>query len=119
MGPVDWFGRNMVASLPQDYRVGVINVSVAGAVIELWDKDNWQDLLADLLIDTKSHFLGSLILKQHEQGTGKTKHVSVIDGQQRLTTLSILVKVLPIIQKRIYLNIGRSEPLKSFFSAAQ
>ena len=30
MGPVDWFGRNMVANLPPDYRVGVINVSVAG-----------------------------------------------------------------------------------------
>src|SRR5512134_2294248 len=39
MGPVDWFGRNMVANLPQDYRVGVINVSVAGARIELWQKD--------------------------------------------------------------------------------
>lgn len=39
MGPVDWFGRNMVANLPPDYRVGVINVSVAGAKIELWDQD--------------------------------------------------------------------------------
>ncbi len=45
MGPVDWFGRNMVASLPQEYRVGVINVSVAGAGIELWDKDNWEKYL--------------------------------------------------------------------------
>ena len=25
MGPVDWFGRTMVANLPKDYRVGVIN----------------------------------------------------------------------------------------------
>ena len=25
MGPVDWFGRNMVANLPQEYRVGVIS----------------------------------------------------------------------------------------------
>ena len=25
MGPVDWFGRAMVANLPKDYRVGVIN----------------------------------------------------------------------------------------------
>jgi hypothetical protein len=45
MGPVDWFGRNMVASLPPEYRVGVINVSVAGAGIELWDKDNWEKYL--------------------------------------------------------------------------
>jgi hypothetical protein len=45
MGPVDFFGRAMVASLPDDYRVGVINVSVAGAKIELWEKDRYQEYL--------------------------------------------------------------------------
>lgn len=45
MGPVDWFGRTMVANLPQEYRVGVINVSVAGARIELWEKDTYKDYL--------------------------------------------------------------------------
>jgi len=45
MGPVDWFGRNMVANVQKDVRVGVINVSVAGAGIELWDKDNWEKYL--------------------------------------------------------------------------
>jgi uncharacterized protein with ParB-like and HNH nuclease domain len=42
----------------------------------------------------KSHFLGSLILKQQEKQTGKPKEVLVIDGQQRLTTLSILLRVI-------------------------
>jgi len=45
MGPVDFFGRTMVASLPQDYRVGVINVSVAGAKIELWEKGTYTNYL--------------------------------------------------------------------------
>src|SRR5512137_2605875 len=45
MGPVDWFGRTMVANLPKDYRVGVINVSVAGAKIELWQKDVFTNYL--------------------------------------------------------------------------
>ncbi|HEX7470377.1 MAG TPA: sialate O-acetylesterase, partial [Verrucomicrobiae bacterium] len=45
MGPVDFFGRTMVANLPQDYRVGVINVSVAGAKIELWQKDIYTNYL--------------------------------------------------------------------------
>jgi hypothetical protein len=45
MGPVDWFGRTMVANLPEDYRVGVINVSVAGAKIELWMKDSHKGYL--------------------------------------------------------------------------
>jgi hypothetical protein len=45
MGPVDFFGRTMVANLPQEYRVGVINASVAGAKIELWEKDTYRDYL--------------------------------------------------------------------------
>ncbi len=45
MGPVDWFGRTMIANLPEKYRVGVINVSVAGAKIELWGKDSFKSYL--------------------------------------------------------------------------
>jgi uncharacterized protein with ParB-like and HNH nuclease domain len=60
----------------------------------VWDKENWGELLNDLLNETKSHFLGSLILKQQEKQSGKPKEVLVIDGQQRLTTLSILIKAL-------------------------
>jgi hypothetical protein len=40
--PADYFGRTMVANLPNGIRVGVINVSVAGCKIELFDKDNFQ-----------------------------------------------------------------------------
>ena len=46
MGPVDFFGRKMIEVLPQQYRVGVINVSVAGAKLELWDKDACEAYLA-------------------------------------------------------------------------
>lgn len=60
----------------------------------VWTKENWEDLLSDLLDTNKTPFLGSLILKQQERQTGKPKEVLVIDGQQRLTTLSILLKVL-------------------------
>ncbi|HWC60921.1 MAG TPA: sialate O-acetylesterase, partial [Verrucomicrobiae bacterium] len=45
MGPVDFFGRTMVGNLPKDIRVGVINVSVAGAKIELWQKDIFTNYL--------------------------------------------------------------------------
>jgi len=45
MGPVDFFGRTMVKNLPSKYRVGVINVSVAGAKIELWGKDSYKTYL--------------------------------------------------------------------------
>ena len=46
LGPVDFFGRTMVANLPSKYRVGVINVSVAGAKIELWDKTGYNAYLS-------------------------------------------------------------------------
>jgi hypothetical protein len=45
MGPVDWFGRTMVANLPNEYRAGVVNVSVAGAKIELWGRDTYKTYL--------------------------------------------------------------------------
>lgn len=60
----------------------------------VWDKTNWEDILTDLLDFGKSHFLGSLILKQQEKQTGKPKEVLVIDGQQRLTTLSVLLRAI-------------------------
>ena len=45
MGPVDFFGRKMIEVMPEDYRIGVINVSVAGAKIELWDKDGYKEYI--------------------------------------------------------------------------
>jgi hypothetical protein len=40
--PADYFGRTLIANLPEKIRVGVINVSVGGCKIELFDKDNYQ-----------------------------------------------------------------------------
>jgi hypothetical protein len=40
--PADYFGRTLVANLPANIRVGVINVAVGGCKIELFDKDNYQ-----------------------------------------------------------------------------
>nr|SPS05748.1 conserved protein of unknown function [Candidatus Nitrotoga fabula] len=60
----------------------------------VWSKPNWEELLINLLDDKKNHFLGSLILKQLQPMTGRPREVLVIDGQQRLTTLSILTRVI-------------------------
>ena len=40
--PADFFGRTMVSNLPPNIKVGVVNVSVAGSKIELFDKENFQ-----------------------------------------------------------------------------
>jgi alpha-L-fucosidase 2 len=43
MSPADSFGRALVAALPADHRVGVVNVSVGGCKIELFDPTNFPD----------------------------------------------------------------------------
>lgn len=62
MGPVDFFGRKMIEKMPKDYRVGVINVSVAGAKIELWDKDLYKSYIdgeRDWMKGIVSHYDGN------------------------------------------------------------
>lgn len=65
----------------------------------VWDEPQWERLLEDVESVSKTqspYFIGSVILKQ--QLTGTTNKVgdvrTVVDGQQRLTTLSIMLKVL-------------------------
>lgn len=43
--PVDYFGRTLVANLPKKVKIGIINVSVAGAKIEIFQKGNYQSYL--------------------------------------------------------------------------
>lgn len=45
---MDYFGRTMVANLPEKYRVGVVKLSVSGTRIELWDKDAFRAYLDNL-----------------------------------------------------------------------
>jgi len=44
--PADYFGKTMVLNLPDSIKVGVVNVSVAGCKIELFDKDSYVSYLA-------------------------------------------------------------------------
>jgi alpha-L-fucosidase 2 len=40
--PADYFGRTMVAGLPPNIKIGIVNVSVAGCKIELFEKTNFE-----------------------------------------------------------------------------
>lgn len=44
--PCDYFGRTLCDSLQATIKIGIINVSVAGTKIELFDKDKYQSYLA-------------------------------------------------------------------------
>lgn len=63
-----------------------------------WDEENWQALWDSVLsvysgARKKEHFIGSIIVKA-ENIYSKATQCFVVDGQQRLITLSILLKVL-------------------------
>ncbi len=55
-----------------------------------WDQDEWEDLWQDAVAavgeDGSGHYLGYLVLRSDDE-----RHFEIIDGQQRLTTLSLLV----------------------------
>ena len=58
----------------------------------VWNEENWSELLDNLTNKTGNHFLGSIILKNELAVAGSVARFAVIDGQQRLTTLSILLR---------------------------
>lgn len=51
LSPVDYFGRTMVANLPANIKIGVINVSVGGCKIELFDKINYTSYVSSITED--------------------------------------------------------------------
>lgn len=83
----DIFNGNRVLEIPFFQRAYV------------WGQPQWERLLEDMKAisdSNKPYFLGSVILKQQETTTGARigDKRTVIDGQQRLTTLNIFFKVL-------------------------
>lgn len=68
----------------------------------VWEEDLWKRFLEDMeyISETQTpHFLGSIILKempQSKENSFITSFRSVVDGQQRLTTVIIFMKVLAL-----------------------
>jgi hypothetical protein len=69
-----------------------------------WKEDNWEDLWADILLVLESnsvHYMGAIVL----QSKG-SKTFNIIDGQQRLTTFTIIAlaciaKIKELVEKNI------------------
>lgn len=55
--PCDYFGRTMVANLPEEVSVGVINVAVGGANIDLFDEDKLEAHIASVNPNTDGWYL--------------------------------------------------------------
>src|SRR5688500_9352530 len=104
--PEDLFGMHVRYVIPPFQRPYV------------WDEETqWQPLSDDIvrtaeevldvlddgpaaLKKVPAHFLGAVVLQQEDAGAGFIKAHSVVDGQQRLTTLQILLDaVLQVLEK--------------------
>ena len=73
----------------------------------VWGEEQWERLLEDVGTvsqSNKPYFMGAVIFKQQPTNTqsGYGDIRTVIDGQQRLTTLSILLKVLCLKTDQMY-----------------
>jgi hypothetical protein len=71
-----------------------------------WDQEQWEDLWADIdtIQDEQGHYMGYIVLQR------KSQHdFEIIDGQQRLITLSLVVLAA---MKNIQLLIDKSEDLE-------
>jgi len=100
---VDYFGRTMVANLPENIRVGVIKVSVPGCKIELFEKNNYQAYVSNApswmkntikqydgnpyqyLVDTaklaqKDGVIKGILLHQGESNTGDKQWPNKVKG---------------------------------------
>jgi len=54
-----------------------------------WKEENWENLFNDIKDNNKGYFLGSIICIQKENDNDK-QIFDLVDGQQRITTISIL-----------------------------
>ncbi|KQB44346.1 DUF303 domain containing protein [Flavobacterium daejeonense] len=87
--PSDYFGREMIANLPDDVTVGVINVAVGGCKIELFDKDNYESYVStspDWLKNTVAQYDGNPYARLVEmakiaQKTGVIKGILLHQGE--------------------------------------
>jgi uncharacterized protein with ParB-like and HNH nuclease domain len=56
----------------------------------VWKKTHWEDLFDDIHTNPTGHFLGSIICINRSDDVYETQELELVDGQQRLTTLSLL-----------------------------
>ena len=75
-----------------------------------WTEENWEDLWNDI-IDIyndieEQHYMGTIVL----QNTSNKKEYIVVDGQQRVTTLSIFIlSLVKVLKELIEQDIDKSD----------
>lgn len=114
--PCDYFGRTMVDNLPQDIKVGVINVAIGGCRIELFDKENYAahivsqpDWLKNMAKSYDNNPYGRLVdLARKAQKDGVIKGILVHQGESNTGD-----KEWPQKLKEVYENLLADLNLKA------
>ncbi len=82
-----------------------------------WEKKNLEEFLDDLknqIDSVKSYFLGTLLFHQREKRNVLYDVYDIVDGQQRLTTAMIFLKVLLDNLKDMNSSIGNEDFYKKY-----
>ncbi|WP_040625741.1 sialate O-acetylesterase [Mucilaginibacter paludis] len=114
--PADYFGRTLVANLPKKIRIGIINVSVAGAKIEVFGQDTYQSYSAtapDWMKSMIGEYNGNpyarlLELAKLAQKSGVIKGVLLHQGESNTNDTLWTKKV-----KAVYDNLVKDLNLKA------
>jgi hypothetical protein len=127
LSPADYFGRTMVANLPDSITIGVINVAVGGCDIRLFDKDLYQNYdstfneewylskvrmydwnprkhLIDLAkLAQKDGVIKGILLHQGEANTGDAKWPSYVKKvyNDMLADLSLKADSVPLLSGEV------------------
>lgn len=116
LGPVDYFGRTLVANLPENVKIGVINVAIGGCKIELFDKDNYQtytatapDWMKGMLVEYDGNPYACLVeMAKIAQKSGVIKGILMHQGESNTGDQSWPTKV-----KGVYENLLADLKLKA------
>ena len=75
----------------------------------VWRRDDWANLFDDLYENPPGYFLGSMICINRSEDAMQVQDLEVVDGQQRLTTISLLYAAIYACLAGVR---GRSEDTK-------
>ena len=132
LSPADYFGRTMIETLPENITVGIINVSVAGCDIRLFDKDKYLDYdstsTENWFTDQITRYEGSpyqylidlaklaqndgvikgILLHQGETNTGQEQWPTYVQKiyNDMLTDLSLEANAVPLLAGELFSGDG-------------
>jgi GH35 family endo-1,4-beta-xylanase len=129
IGPSDYFGREMIAKLPANIKIGIVHVSIAGSKIEIFDKNNYQTYLSSLssadqyIVNIANQYGGNpyaklvalaklaqndgvikgILLHQGESNTGDQAWPTKVNGVYKnlLTDLGLTANNVPLLAGQV------------------